>query len=195
MASIIFKKLFILIVVINFHSFLKADDINDFEINGMSIGDSALKFFSQEDLQNKRFMYDDKTYASAAKLLVNDIYEGVSIEFKANDENYQIKAMNGKILYDNKNFQDCYKVEKKIVAELKEIFKNNSKYNYFGITSHPGDKTGKSTGSHHQFTMNDGSGYIMVECMNWSEEIGYTDNLKVSIITAEFNDWLDKVYK
>ena len=24
------------------------------------------------------------------------------------------------------------------------------------------------------------------------EEIGYTDNLKVSIITAEFNDWLDK---
>ena len=112
MASIIFKKLFILIVVINFHSFLKADDINDFEINGMSIGDSALKFFSQEDLQNKRFMYDDKTYASAAKLLVNDIYEGVSIEFKANDENYQIKAMNGKILYDNKNFQDCYKVEK-----------------------------------------------------------------------------------
>ena len=43
--------------------------------------------------------------------------------------------------------------------------------------------------------MNDGSGFIMVECMDWSTESGYTDNLKVSIITDEFNDFLTEVYK
>ena len=31
--------------------------------------------------------------------------------------------------------------------------------------------------------------------MNWSEESGYTDNLKVSIITDEFNKFLNEVYK
>ena len=32
-------------------------------------------------------------------------------EVETNDKNYIIKAMNGKILYDNKNFEDCYKNE------------------------------------------------------------------------------------
>ena len=84
----------------------------------------------------------------------------VSVEFEANDKNLTIKTMNGKVLYDNKKFDDCYKSEK-IVNELKEIFKNNAIYNYWGINPHPGDKTGKSIGS-HQFDMKDGSGFIMV---------------------------------
>ena len=43
------KKLnFFIIVLIIFNSIsLKADDINEFEINGMSIGDSALNFFNK----------------------------------------------------------------------------------------------------------------------------------------------------
>jgi len=191
------KKLnFFIIVLIIFNSIsLKADDINEFEINGMSIGDSALNFFNKSELKNKKFMYDDKRYIAVSKYIQNSPYEGVSVEFEANDKNLTIKAMNGKVLYDNKKFDDCYKSEKKIVNELKEIFKNNAIYNYWGINPHPGDKTGKSIGSHHQFDMKDGSGFIMVECMNWSEESGYTDNLKVSIITDEFNKFLNEVYK
>ena len=57
----------------------------------------------------------------------------------------------------------------KIVSELKVIFKNNAKYNNWGKSPHPGDtKIPQSLRSHHQFDMNDGSGFIMVECMDWS---------------------------
>ena len=190
-------KNFFLAIVISLItiSHLIADDINEFEINGMSIGKSALNFFSKKELNNKRFMYDDKRFVAVSKYTENSPYEGVSVEFEANDKNLIIKAMNGKVLYDDKNFEDCNKAEKKIVNELKAIFTDSAKYNNWGISPHPGDKSGKSVGSHHQFDMNDGSGFIMVECMNWSEEAGYTDNLKVSIITDEFNDFLTEVYK
>ena len=190
-------KNFFLTIVISLItiSHLIADDINEFEINEMSTGDSALKFFSKQELNNKRFMYDDKRFVAVSKYIKNSPYEGVSVEFEVNDKNLIIKGMNGKVLYDDKNFEDCYKAEKKIVNELKAIFTDSAKYNYWGISPHPGDKSGKSVGSHHQFDMNDGSGFIMVECMNWSEETGYTDSLKVSIITDEFNDFLKQVYK
>ena len=79
----------------------------------MSIGDSAINHFSKNALDNKRFMYDDKRFSAISKLLDTGPYEGVSVEVETNDKNYIIKAMNGKILYDNKNFEDCYKNEKK----------------------------------------------------------------------------------
>ena len=190
-------KNFFLVIVISLISisYSMADDINEFEINGMSIGDSALNHFSESELRNKMFMYPDKKFVQLTKLLNTGPYEGASVEVESNDKNLIIKAMNGKILFDNKNFEDCYKIEKEIVSELKEIFKNNAKYNNWGKSPHPGDKSRKSIGSHHQFDMNDGSVFIMIECMDWSVESGYTDNLKVSIITEEFNDWLTEIYK
>lgn len=187
-----FLSIFILLITIS-HSI--SENIKEFEINGMSIGDNALNFFSKNELENGTFMYESKKFTSVSKFLNSGPYEGISIEFETSDKNYTIQAMNGKILYDNKNFEECYKIEKEIVDELKEIFKNNAKYNYWGKNPHPADKSGKSIGTHHQFDMNDRSGFIMVECMNWSKESGYTDNLKVSIITDEFNSFLESVYR
>ena len=39
--------LLIIIFIFNIHNFTKADDIKDFEIEGMSLGDSALNFFTK----------------------------------------------------------------------------------------------------------------------------------------------------
>ena len=35
----------------------QADDIRDFQIEGISIGDSLLDFFSKEEIENKRKFY------------------------------------------------------------------------------------------------------------------------------------------
>ena len=40
----------ILVLIFNLQSFVKADDISEFEIEGMSIGDSLLDYFSEEDI-------------------------------------------------------------------------------------------------------------------------------------------------
>ena len=46
-------KLIIIIIIffINLQSLTKADDIRDFEIEGMSIGDSALDYFNNNELK------------------------------------------------------------------------------------------------------------------------------------------------
>ena len=49
--KIFLMKIFISVLVLIFiQSWIKADDIRDFEIEGMSIGDSALKYFSKNKL-------------------------------------------------------------------------------------------------------------------------------------------------
>ena len=40
----------ILLLVLNFQTSSKADDIRNFEIEGMSIGDSMLKFMSKNEI-------------------------------------------------------------------------------------------------------------------------------------------------
>ena len=52
------RLLLILILTISFQSWIKADDIRDFQIEGMSIGDSLLDFYSKKKI-NKFYNYDD----------------------------------------------------------------------------------------------------------------------------------------
>ena len=44
--------LLILILILSFQSWTKADDIRDFQIEGMSIGDSLLNFVSKKEIKN-----------------------------------------------------------------------------------------------------------------------------------------------
>ena len=52
------------ILIFGFQSFTKADDIRDFEMEGISIGDSLLNHISkiQIDKLNKQFVYPNKQY-------------------------------------------------------------------------------------------------------------------------------------
>ena len=47
----------ILILIFNFQSWTIADDIRDFQIEGMSIGDSLLDFLSEDEINNSRRNY------------------------------------------------------------------------------------------------------------------------------------------
>ena len=42
----------VLVLIFSLQSFTKADDISDFEIEGMSLGESLLDFFSEEEILN-----------------------------------------------------------------------------------------------------------------------------------------------
>ena len=46
------RLLLILILTLSFQTLTKADDIKDFQIEGMSIGDSLLDFFSEDEIIN-----------------------------------------------------------------------------------------------------------------------------------------------
>ena len=50
------RLLLVLILTFNFQSFTNADDIRDFQIEGMSIGDSLLNFFTEDEIKDR--LYD-----------------------------------------------------------------------------------------------------------------------------------------
>lgn len=185
-------KNFILIIVLifNLQSFAKAGDVQDFEIEGISVGNSAFKFFSKSEIdKRKNYVYKSKKYAMYGKDLENSNFDMVLIEF-IDSGNYIVNSVIGKIFYNKNNFNECSKQENIILAELKEQFKNNASYTNHGVLPHEGDPSGKSKGSWHTFDLNDGSGIIYLECMDWAEDTGKWDNLRVTIFNKEFNDFL-----
>ena len=86
----------ILILVINFQSLTKADDIRDFEIEGLSIGDSLLNHFNVSEIKNFQ-NYDDlpsdmsfriiEIFSNEMKM---ELYDSVQIYYKPNDKNFKI---------------------------------------------------------------------------------------------------------
>ena len=42
----------VLVLIFSFQSWTKADDISDFQIEGMSVGDSLLDYYSEKQINN-----------------------------------------------------------------------------------------------------------------------------------------------
>ena len=178
----------VLILIFNLQSLTKADDISDFEIEGMSLGDSALDYFSLSQIKNNSWNdYPDGKYIRVQndELSFFKTYDAVDFHYKAGDKNYIIQNISGVIFYDN-NIKDCYS---KMDIIIDQISKN---LNYVNKSSkHTSkfseDKSGKSKWTDVSFELK--SGYIYVTCYDYSKEFGGQDNLKVSLDNEEINQW------
>ena len=106
----------------------QADDIRDFQIEGMSIGDSALDFFSKQDIkENSWDYYKDKEYTPVQmpNFPFFKTYDYVDFDFKSNDPAYKIYALYGLINYHE--IKNCYEKMDEIVLEMSDTFKNIAK--------------------------------------------------------------------
>ena len=52
------RLLIILILTFSFQTLMKADDISDFQIEGISIGDSLLDFFTKNEIKKEMLVQD-----------------------------------------------------------------------------------------------------------------------------------------
>ena len=82
------RLLFILILTLSFHTLTKADDIKDFEIEGMSIGDSLLDYMTLSEIKKakdnkKNIYYTNKSYVTimVSTKIYNDLkkYDDLSL--------------------------------------------------------------------------------------------------------------------
>jgi hypothetical protein len=185
--------LFLILFGFSAHSF--AEDISEYQIEGISIGDSALNFFSEDEIKIntiKEYIErtKDKKFAIAefSFLSTFELYEVVQIGYKINDKKYIIHAIEGMITY-RKNIKDCYKKQKEILKELIELFKNTKAVDT-PKSKHPFDKSGKSFTKDIYFKLSSGD-FVGVSCYDWSEEINYIDHLRLIIRKKEYNKWLD----
>ena len=98
------RLLLILILTFSFQILAKADDIRDFEIEGMSIGDSLLDFVSENKIKNlmKTDYPNSKKFSRVTIICPNmAVYEDTMIHFKTEDKKYVIYSVDGGIFYKN----------------------------------------------------------------------------------------------
>ena len=179
-----FTKL-LLILIFSFQSWTKADDIRDFQIEGMSVGDSLLDYYNEDKIKKamkSAYFYPDKKFLDIFIELSNSSnYEWLQISLKSKDKNYKIYTLTGQLDYSS-NIKDCYKKKKEIVKSIKSSFGNNVATKS-GIIKHNIDKTGKSKVDSTDFLLNGGA--IQVQCFDWSKKMKYTDKLTVNVKTQE----------
>ena len=176
----------------------QADDIRDFEIEGMSIGESLLDYMSASEIKDNTFInyYTNNKYTTVKLELPSfEIYDTVEFNYKTDDKKYIIGHINGG-LFCEKNIEKCKKKQKEIDLDLSNMFKKSQRDSYKG--KHSADKSGKSTFSHINFRLTSGDSLI-IELIDWSEKISnekrWIDNVNVSFRTKEFNDFLVTAFK
>ena len=181
----------VIILIFSLQSWTKADDISDFEIEGMSIGDSLLDFFSKEEIENKRKFYKlgGKLIKEFSKVYSNKnskVYDAVVLYFKTDDKKYLITGISARKYYAY-NIDECYDMQKSIVDEIDIIMSDAKKYDrkkkklsYFQY-SHSTDT---------EFMFKDNS-FIAIRCYDYSKkDTNSRDRLSVQIATQEYNKWL-----
>jgi hypothetical protein len=184
------RLLLVLILTFSFQTLTKANDISDFEIEGMSIGDSALDYFSKKDIEkNSRNYFKDKTYTpvQTKDYPFFKIYDGVDFSFKTTDKKFIIVRMSGAIHYHEK-VKECLIKQIQIVDEISLMLKKRKPKIY----DNPfiGDLTGKSR--HHQaiFWFDSGDA-IDVSCYDYFDKDSNLDHLAVRVVRKEYVDFLN----
>ena len=183
-------RIILTIFILLSSSSVLAEDISDFQIEGMSIGDSLLDYFNKEEILQD-FVVDP--YEIPAKNKYNRIYiynkifknyEYLSLDVKNNDLKYILHGITGMLDYsDPKN---CFKKQKLIIKDFSSFF--NEKPEEFTTIS-PYDETGQSILYYAEWYLN--GGFVQVICYDFAKHTNIQSGLDVSIRSEEFQSWLD----
>ena len=102
------------------------DNIKDFKIENITIGDSALDYFTESQLDNSEldwFNYSYKEY-STSLLPGRGIYDWFKITYKNEDYNYIIEGLAGIVVKKNYEEDKCNKQLDSTALNLSKLFKN-----------------------------------------------------------------------
>ena len=175
-----------------------ADDISDFQIEGMSIGDSLLDYYSKDEIINRinsiGYDYGEK-YQGFYFNDKSNFYDRVTFVIKHSKYNKEfiIKGLRGQKFY-KKDFQKCLKDKENAYLDIIQIF-DNPEVKDDGITPHYADPSGKSVGHNIVFKLPMGS--LQIYCMNWSEELteekGWYDNLSIQLMDEELKVFINSL--
>ena len=187
----------LLILIFSLQSWTIADDIRDFEIEGMSIGDSALDHFKKSDFKT----FYKQNYPGSDEYLGVEIpkhlskiefsnYDSITLNWKKNDNSMKIVAISGIKLFPN-NLNGCLKERDIIASDVKDILDDFKEERYEMDFGDMHDSISYAV----DLKIKDGS--IRIWCTDWDEksekENDWEDDLNVSIDTKEFIYWVDNI--
>ena len=189
-------KTLLTLFVLLFSSSVFADDISDFEIEGISVGDSLLDYMSEEEIK-KEIKLNLNRYKHLEKNKFVDVwkYEGLKtydemIFFvKLDDKKFIIYDINGSIDFTN-DINGCKKKQQEITEIFYKILTNAKKDE--GTYIHQVDPSNKSIIMYVRFKFVSG-GTILIQCYDHEDSYriknDILDVLEVSISSPEIIKW------
>ncbi len=191
------RKLFFLILFLttNFQLLTNANEIREFDIDGVSVGDSLLDYISKDFIESKTksFYPNSKKYYvlefDSQELSFLDRYPFIGFHLKKNDKKYIIYSLKGMMDYDN-DLDSCLKQKKEIVNSIKDTLADSKELKY---ENNYDNLYGKSKAYISDFKVSDG--YVRVWCNNWDKKNenskGFIDTINVDLSDQKFLDWLN----
>ena len=193
------KKIFLyLILVLSFQSLIKADDIRDFQIEEMGIGDSLLNFFTKDKITKSTVdWYDDlekNMYVSLAFDSNNFVqYDFVDVWTRYGDKEFKIVAIAGVNYFKKtgqiRDIEDCYDIQLEIAKDISKLFSNSIMDGPHTIV-HDADSSGKSSYTDIYFDI-ENKHEAVIACYDWNEDLkDKADHIYISLRSKEFAEWL-----
>ena len=193
----------ILILIYSLQSLTKADDITDFEIEGIGIGDSLLDHFAEDIILNAtttKYPASPKYYDIHINVQsISENYDQISALVKSNDKTFKIQSIAGDkyfFINEGKNIDEehlsCLKQKREITDDFSEILTNTSVEEYEHTYSTIDD--GKSISDVVDFNFKDGSA-IRIYCNKFTvatiKKRNFFNGLSVSITPNAIIEWID----
>ena len=192
-------SIYLFLIFFGFSAPSYAGGIRDYQIEGMSVGDNLLDYFSEKEIKKFEIIPTRwrNNYSRYGNWLFDEITEGITISspnFKIYDEIdvlvylrgeiYEIWGLTGKIFYQN-DINECHKKMNEIVREFSKTFSNLEKYKklteYKITTEITTVQFGGEVYTDYHATINNGAS---VSCLDFSVGSEFTDYLSVSIYSG-----------
>jgi hypothetical protein len=191
------RLLLILILAFGFHSLAKADDIRDFEIEGISIGDSLFEHSDTIDKTKKQILDADLFFYSKSKRFAlwniksNNFKKYESVQFTIDPNNFKIYRISGMIYDLDKN--ECVNIQRSIIKSLEKdnptAVKDIEDFDNLDYLDNSGESI--ANGIYLDFPSGD---TFSVECYLYGkiykEKNDSNDHIRVSIETKENREFL-----
>ena len=206
------KFLWIVLLCFLLNTNAYTENIKDFKIESISIGDSALDYFNETELENGELDWFNYSYKEFATSLVSGkgIYDWFKISYKSDDDNFIIKGLVGIVLKKKYDDAECNKELDSAAINISGLFKNTKRskkkvykveYNSRKVFQEA-NQSGKSTVTSISFNFND-KGKIILSCYDMDKatnqidspikDINQFDSFRIDIRSKVFKNYLEKV--
>ena len=183
------KKIFLLIIsVLAFQTLSLADNIRYFPIEGMKIGDSALIYFSESQLEDNEQGWHNYSYKeySTSFMPGKGIYNWFLVSYKNDDNNFIIEALAGGLEKKNYDNKECNNKLDITALDISKSFKNTvqEEKKFYKLTADAARTypfTGKSAVTSLSFNFLDGA-KIILACYNMDKEAKENESFLTSIL-------------
>ena len=168
-----------------------ADNIKDFQIEGISLGDSALDYFEKKELKKQTRTNKSKIYDKYCSQKFTTYENGICFYTKRNDKSFIIESIAGFQNFPN-DIAACYKEQDSVDKEIAKLF-SNAKRNVYEYKNQI-DPSGQSNERDIVYVFEDGS-EAGTACLEWGKKWlkknpNSSTHLQVFLDTKEYAKWL-----